>query len=104
MKTKAQQDTFDLAKKVEEHIEKMKNPDYVENVKELRFPVGKKLYLEVNVEDNEMTRFLFHWLYSTNDKKETPSIFGCKLDTIHFDIPYKEQIKEQLIEHIRSFS
>ena len=49
MKTKAQQDTFDLAKKVEEHIEKMKNPDYVENIKELQFPLGKKLYLEVNV-------------------------------------------------------
>jgi len=66
------------------------------------FPVGKKLYLEVSVEDSEMTDYLFRWMYGREDDGGNRTPFGCRLDVIHFGFPKNEELKAKLLEIIDS--
>jgi hypothetical protein len=58
---------------------------------------GKKLYLEVIVEDSYMGSVLYDWMYSESnfDKSKGLLFFGLNLDAIHFSMPsgYTEEEK-----------
>lgn len=47
------------------------------------FSKGKKLWLEVTVEDSYMSHFLFKWIYD----QDRPYLMGCSIDSIHFSMP-----------------
>ena len=81
---------------IERHFELMNEPDYA--LASHKFEVGKKLYLEVEVQDSEMTMWLFKWLYGKgkDEKQHTP--FGCKLETIHFNNPSNAELKQKLLQ------
>lgn len=87
---------------IERHMELVANPenkDYHDSLQ--TFAVGKKLFLEVEVVDSQMSYWLYKWLYSTNvTTKEPKSVFGCELKTIHFEQPGKDDLKRKLIEMI----
>ena len=48
------------------------------------FQQGQKLWLEVTVEDEKMSKLLLSWLYKTKDKDagRTYRLFGCVLHEI----------------------
>ena len=54
-----------------------------------RFDEGRKLYLEVEVEDRALSCYLFKWLYARRDNKEDGyyKLFGCRLHGIYFAQP-----------------
>ena len=80
---------------IERHFELINNEDYARASQ--KFEKGKKLYLEIEVEDTEMTNWLFKWLYGNNEgKNHTP--FGCKLQTIHFSNPSNSELKQKLLQ------
>jgi hypothetical protein len=81
----------DFFSDIDKHFELMGNQDYREA--STKYKEGRKLYLEVTVEDGDMTHWLHKWLYGKN---QTP--FGCKLECIHFNNPSNENIKIKLIE------
>jgi|GEM_PF-6887433 len=64
------------------------SPDNLDRYKGIHFNKGRRVFLEVVVEDSLSTSKLFGWLNgkSTFDKGELV-IMGCKLDTIHFKAP-----------------
>ena len=63
-----------------------------------KFERGRRLYLEIEVDDPEMTTWLFKWLYNKDGNGNRLIPFGCKLETIHFDNPTNEDLKRKLIE------
>jgi len=81
---------------IDRHFECMKNEDYVKASH--KFEKGRKLWLEVEVEESEMTTWLFKWLYGKDKDGNNNIPFGCKLETIHFKIPTGDEIKRKLIE------
>lgn len=59
---------------------------------------GRKLFLEIEVDEPEMTTWLFKWLYNRDNEGNRLIPFGCRLETIHFDNPTNEDLKRKLIE------
>ena len=76
----SKQSSKDFFNDVDKHIELMQNEDYRDATP--NYKNGRKLYLEVIVEDGEMSHYLHKWLYG---KDQRP--FGCKLEVIHFNNP-----------------
>ena len=86
---------------IDEHFQLLEeNEQYRKSIH--TFEKGRKLYLEVEVEDSKMSNWLFKWLLGgdENDKNWLP--FGCRLETIHFDYPNKEDLKRKLNEFVDS--
>lgn len=81
---------------IERHFELINEPDYA--LATQKFDIGKKLYLEVEVQDSEMTMWLFKWLYGKGKDKKQHTPFGCKLETIHFSNPSNAELKQKLLE------
>lgn len=81
---------------IERHFELMNVPGY--ELASQKFDIGKKLYLEVEVQDSEMTMWLFKWLYGKVKDKKQHTPFGCKLETIHFSNPSNAELKQKLLQ------
>lgn len=81
---------------IERHFELINEPNYA--LATQKFDIGKKLYLEVEVQDSEMTMWLFKWLYGKgkDGKQQTP--FGCKLQAIHSGNSSNSELKQKLLE------
>lgn len=96
--TKAARDTVNLAKDVTKYLERLEADDQLrEEMKGLTFTPGRKLFLELEVTERDMTRFLMTWLYSKDEDKKELEYMGCKLYTIHFSNPlddFKQELKE----------
>ena len=76
------------------------NKDYRDRTH--HFEKGKKLYLEVEVVDQDMTFSLLKWLYGTDENKSKHIPFGLKLNVINFNNPTNEEIKRKLLEIIET--
>ena len=76
------------------------NEEYRKSIQ--KFEKGKKLYLEVEVKDPEMSHWLFKWLVGSDGNDNSWIPFGCNLETIHFDYPKKEDLKRKLNEFVDS--
>jgi hypothetical protein len=87
----SKQSSKDFFNDVDKHIELMQNEDYRDATP--NYKNGRKLYLEVIVEDGEMSYYLHKWLYG---KDQRP--FGCKLEVIHFNNPNNGELKQRLLE------
>lgn len=84
------------------HFQLLKeNEEYRKSVSH-KFEKGKKLYLEVEVKDPEMSHWLFKWLLGSDENDNSWIPLGCKLETIHFDYPNKEDLKRKLNEFVDS--
>jgi hypothetical protein len=101
---KAFADTRQLFESIsEERLEKFMDncnqlPDNDLSFMKSAFPSkGKRLYLEVVVEDTYLGSKVFDWLYSKSnfDNSNGLSVFGLKLDAIHHSMPngYTEEEK-----------
>ena len=78
---------------------RLNQPDYD------KFEKGRKLYLEVEVEDTALSCYLLKWLYARRGNKEDGyyKLFGCRLHGIYFTQPVDPVIKEieQVIERYK---
>jgi hypothetical protein len=85
---------FDLDK----HVESMgTNENYDLIVKEQSFVKGRKLWLEITVDNQELSFYLYKWLYSKYDPTTQHMPFGCILSTIHFQPP-KQDVMRDLVK------
>lgn len=89
----SKQSSKDFFNDVDKHMEKLQDVEYKDHLP--IYTNARKLYLEVVVEDGEMTHYLHKWLYG---KDQRP--FGCKLECIHFNKPTNPELKQKLIEII----
>jgi len=89
-------DFFDI----EKHIALFKEREhYREIIAEQSYDVGRKIWLELEVVDKEMSHFLFKWMYGKfEDIYNIP--FGCKLHVISWVPPGGEVLKNKLIEFL----
>lgn len=87
---------------IEKHVRALDtNKNYVEIIEKQSLQDGRKLYLELTVTEPKLTQYLFGWLYGKN--KETGKqiqLFGCRLETIHFNTPGIEELKRQVVNFI----
>ena len=81
---------------IERHFELINEPNHA--LATQKFDIGKKLYLEVEVQDSEMTMWVFRWLYAKgkHEKQNTP--LACKLETIQFSNPSNAELKQKLLQ------
>lgn len=91
---------FDISEQKRADIINENSSDYVKSKETVTFPKGKKLYLEVEVEDSSLTPWLFKWLYGKNEYGENYKIFGCTIKTIHFNTPGVQELKQRLLNFI----
>lgn len=91
----SKQSSKDFFNDIDRHIELMQNEDYKDSTP--NYKNGRKLYLEVTVEDGEMSQYLHKWLYG---KDQRP--FGCKLEVIHFNSPSNSELKQKLLEIVET--
>lgn len=84
-------------------IESEIQPDIHETRGGLSFEKGKKLVLLVEVEDKDLTGYLFRWLYSKDSDGKELIPFGCKLNQISWE-PFisKDMLREKFMEFIAS--
>ena len=87
----SKQSSKDFFNDVDKHIEKMQDQEYRDATP--NYKNGRKLYLEVIVEDGEMSNYLHKWLYK---KDQRP--FGCRLEVIHFNNLSNAELKQRLLE------
>lgn len=81
------------------------DPNWDENYELLKFENGRKLSLDIIVEEEQLTQYLFKWLYSVDDDGYSLLPFGCKLQSINFfhaNSAEKNETKRKLIEMIES--
>lgn len=98
--TKAIKDSKEFFADVEKLLEVSEdNSKLTQDV--IKFPTGKKLFLEVVVKDPQVARYLIRWLYRKDGEGEPLLPFGCLLETIHFN-ETTENIKSKLHEFIDS--
>lgn len=83
---------------VKESLENLSkiNQEDLDNMSMIYFTRGKKLWLEVTVEDSYMSSLLFKWLHN----QSRPHLMGCSLDSIHFSMPseFTEEEKRAIRE------
>lgn len=89
----SKQSSKDFFSDVDKHIKKLQDEYYKNHL--ANYTSGRKLYLEITVEDGEMSQYLHKWLYG---KDQRP--FGCKLECIHFNNPTNPELKQKLLDII----
>lgn len=94
---KSIKDSKELFNNIDRHFECFDESEDYRNATH-KLEKGRKLYLEVEVEESEMTHWLFKWLYSSDENEKSLIPFGCKLNTIHFGDMMEEQFKQKLID------
>jgi len=81
-----------------DHIEFFGNEEQAKEISKIDgigdFPVGGKYWLEVEIDDPVMARYLFKWLYAVKETKEPYRLCGCRLNTIWLQRPGDEQIEQ----------
>lgn len=85
---------------IDKHFECMKNENYAKLIH--KFEKGRKLWLEVEVEEADMTSWLIKWIHGKDKEGNAIIPFGCKLDTIYLKMPANDEIKRKLIELVES--
>lgn len=100
--TKAITDSKTFFNDIDRHFEKMEDEDFKENIKQLTISKGRKIWLEVDVEDDSLTHYLFRWLYSKDEHDKHLIPFGCRLQSIHFVAPATPEIKQKLTDLLNS--
>lgn len=65
------------------------------------FNKGRKLYLEITVQDTYASGALFAWLFGKSEFDNRQNHFiGCSLSRIHFSMPsgYSDSVKDAIIK------
>lgn len=85
--TKGAKDTREFFSDIEAHFKALDDKRFNEQSSNLHFQKGKKIFLELTIEDPEMTPWFIKWLYD-RDKFGKPYLnMGARLDTIHLKNP-----------------
>lgn len=88
-----------IPQQIDRHIELLNERVYRENDNKLPdTSKGRQFYLRVSVEDENVARLIFKWMYGTDKKNEPLLPFGCRLEEISFEksVAHREELIRRL--------